>query len=148
VASQEGPSVLYGFEAAAKVASQAFASATHVSGLASPSTIEEFGIAFLHELRRVAARGGTVRVIAAGSVSQETIQVLGDAGVAMRELAEPREVGLFLTDHEMLLFPSEMRPESPLTQVAVHLPDLVATAHFQLAFERAWSRAKPVLAAR
>lgn len=134
--------MLHGFEAGMQTALAILGRARDVAVLAPSDLLEEFLVPTLDAHRSLLRRGGTARVLSLGRPAESVADAAREAGLQVRWLDELREYGIVVSDREVLLFPSVQPAQSALTPCSVHLPDLLATGHFLLAFERAWERSQ------
>jgi hypothetical protein len=125
--------------------------AQRVSLLLRGVVLDEFVPPLLAEVRRLAAERRDVRVLAAGPPSRDVAQELAEAGAEVRVLDALREVGLLVSDREVMLLAPLPPPDSPMQPTVIVATDPAAVANWQLAFDRAWASALPpavALAAR
>jgi hypothetical protein len=135
--------VCHGFEAAVGAAERLLDRAHSLSAMLPGEILDEFATLYLDSCRRVVVAGGSVRVLSLGAAAPAVARELAGAGAVLRVLDEVREVGLLASERGMILFPTEQQPDSPLMECVIATDDVLARAHFQLAFDRAWARARP-----
>jgi hypothetical protein len=132
-----------GFPAAMGASIGLLTRARRLAVLTAGRTLDEFGPALLNEAAAILARGGPVQVMSLGPVSAELALELRSRGVELRMLDEQREVGIVVSDAEVLLHPPDFGAESPVSPCNLTTDSLVAVASFQLAFDACWRRARP-----
>lgn len=131
--------VLHGFQDAAQVANRIYERGTLVNLLLPPGLANEFiPASAFGALGDVVRRGGRVRLITTGPISDACLEACHEAGILHRWVPERRETAAVASERELLLFPADQDAEPGFPESVVHVEDVVMAMRHLRAFNRTW----------